>query len=466
MASPEGGIRPEIYALTDFWIRSIRDSDDKISISSSDHSDYDDVVNLFWDLYEPFRLVPQFDEDILESLAYHVLLGSEAWSFDNPLPEDCVKWCTDQRHYLSKPLSERPFNIERATQARAMLKFVDEFHDAEHIRFESISLSDSDCEQFVLDYLDWLYKHYKISYELDGENDDTFRLTAYLHIAAARAFRIERNQGRAEEVVDCLIEVERTVRRIEVGYGCIFPYGDEIYAPFHSIQAVAALAYVELSRNSVIDRDFVDALHYLAKAAEYYDFVVECNVEFTSDLDYMRFFCEDRFDIDLRLRHKLEASLTGLQVSSNEATNIFRSIKENPGEVASWSDIVHDCRILKYAKYVSGREEGVVEDIASERGDTVTWEGFWNAAQAWASAQLSPSEYRKMREDDEKHAAETRLKSYFFGSNWSSLPERARRGISSTLTFDLNSTERCETVKAIARRSACGHRGDVLSSRT
>ena len=44
--------------------------------------------------------------------------------------------------------------------------------------------------------------------------------------------------------------------------------------------------------------------------------------------------------------------------------------------------------------------------IPDGQSNTVTWHRFWLMAQGWASAQLSRSEYRKMREADEKDAAE------------------------------------------------------------
>ena len=428
MASPEGGIRPEIHALWSFWVHSIRDSDGKIGVSSSDGYD---VANLFWDLYEPSRLVPQFNEDILESLESHVLLSFGTWSFDSSWPEDCRAWVTDQNNRLYEsfklafePLLEPDWQ-ERIAHISQMRLLLFELHDVGHICSQSMVQSDRDCEEFVLKYLDWLYKRCEVSYEPDGESSAFFELDAYLHIAAARAFRIKQNQGLSEEVTDCLTEVERTVKRIEAEDG-ILPHGEEMVAPCHSTQVIAALAHVELSRKSaIVDRDFVNALHYLAKAAEYYDFVVISNNELIGDHDYMRFLYEDRFDIDLRLRRKLELSLTGLQVSLGEAANVFKSIKKNSRDVDSWSQIVHDCRALKNGWFVSGRDDDVTDDY----GDIVTWEGFWSAAQAWASAQLSPSEYRKMREDDEKKTAETRLKNYFFGSTWSSLPERAQESL-------------------------------------
>ena len=61
-----------------------------------------------------------------------------------------------------------------------------------------------------------------------------------------------------------------------------------------------------------------------------------------------------------------------------------------------------------------------------ESGLHLTWAEFWLIAKTWVSAQLSPSEYRKMREEDKKSEAESRLKTYFFGQDWAVLPDRAK----------------------------------------
>ena len=487
MASPEGGIRPEIHALWSFWVHSIRDSDGKIDVPSSDGYD---VANLFWDLHEPSRLVPQFDEDIIKSLEYHVLLipirsdyaanhvaqhctrhsresgnpeslasgnmaasliigiSFGAWSFDSPRPEDCGKWFEDQLNRLNESFNlatEPPLEPdwqERIAHINQMRLLLPNLHDVGHICSLSLAQSDRDCEQFVLECLDWLYERYKVSYEPDGESSAFFELDAYIHIAAARAFRIKQNQGLSEEVTDCLTEVERTEKRIEAESGLSFPYYESI-APCHSTQTVVTLAYVEISRQSAVNGRYVDALHYLAKAVKYYDSAVISNNDLINDLDNLRLIVDDRFDMDLPLRRKLEENLTGLQIPMDEAVSVFRSIKENASDDIDWSQVADDCTALQIAYFVTGREE----DITDERGYIVAWVEFWAAAQAWTSVQLSPSEYWKRREDDEKHAAETYLKNYFFSSNWSYLPERARESlISADLTWNSLGRVRRESI--------------------
>ena len=132
-------------------------------------------------------------------------------------------------------------------------------------------------------------------------------------------------------------------------------------------------------------------------------------------------------------RPDLKNRLTPLQVSLEETAPLFNSLKQSASSDVNWRQITDDCIGLALLpelelKIFSGVEDGdVIED--EETYLSLSWSEFWNSARAWASAQLSPSEYRKMREDDEKRAAETRLKNCFFGSNWSSLPERAQESL-------------------------------------
>ena len=425
MVSPEGGIRPEIYALNAFHLSSIRDQDGKIHVHFVDGYE---IANLFWDLYQPAELAPQFDEDLLESLAYHVLLSSEAWSLHRPLQEDCRKWFEGAYSRLDESLKatiEPPLHAdwqERRSRLIQMVPLLPALHDTEHIRFQSLSQSDGNCEQFVLEYLEWLYEQCKVFYEPDGENNSFFELEAFLHIAAARAFLIKRKQGLSEEVFDCLTEVEHTVTLIEADDGLAFPYGEELIAPCHSTQVVTALTYVELSRQRVVNGLGDDALHYLAKAAEYYDFVVMANKELLRDHGYMRFLYDDRFDVDLRLRRKLEARATGLQVSLAEADRVFMTIKETVSDNVPWSRIADDCMALQIAWFITGRED----DIKDDRDYIVTWAEYWAAARAWAAEQLSPHPLVKFLREKDETASQDRLKNYFFEDDWSSLSKRAK----------------------------------------
>ena len=94
---------------------------------------------------------------------------------------------------------------------------------------------------------------------------------------------------------------------------------------------------------------------------------------------------------------------------------------------------------LEWEVFTGVEDTEIIEDEEMEM--SLSWSEFWHSARAWASAQLSPSEYRKMREDDEKDAAEHRLKNYFFGNDWPYLPDRAQeRLINADIIW--NSTQR------------------------
>ena len=293
---------------------------------------------------------------------------------------------------------------------------------------QSSSLPD-ECEKLVLEYLDYLYEHHRLVYQPDDETNNLIELITYAHISCALAFRIKQNHGLSEQVVECLAEVERTIEHIRTRYG---GFGRDQFwdhpdgpASFISTDAVVALAYLEVSRKTAIDGKYTDSLHYLARAIYCYGDAVDSIIRDP----IRRFLEEDRLESELQLRYVLKPLLTtGLQVSLEEAASIFESIRGNPGAVDDWGQVVEDCQELQFAWYVSGCDEKIQDERTTHPHENeVTWREFWNNAKGWAAAQLSPSEYRKMREDDEKRAAETRLKNYFFSNTWSSLPERAQQ---------------------------------------
>ena len=85
MASPEGGIRPEIYALDTYRSQSIQVPSWKGEVSPIDGYG---IANLFWDLHQSTGVLPELDDDLLESLAHHALLSSNTWSLGDNWPEE------------------------------------------------------------------------------------------------------------------------------------------------------------------------------------------------------------------------------------------------------------------------------------------------------------------------------------------------------------------------------------------
>ena len=282
----------------------------------------------------------------------------------------------------------------------------------------------------ILDCLDWMYEKYRVPYEPDSE-DDLDQLVIYLHIAAARAFQIRRVESGqwSEESLSCLKEVDR-VRSHLFAQATIKGLNGLVF----SVHVHPALGpcLVELSRVFRNNGEYARALHYLAKGVQS-NLIANLFVQEGEAWDYRD--SSPRLDDSevSGLRTMLTLYLTDMQLSLEEGATFWEPIvADGKKSVDDWVQVVEDCAFLAGAEFVTGIEEEIWPD---NYVTPLTWTGFWYGAEKWASAQLSPSEYRKMRDQDEKDAAEKRLRNYFFGSSWPSLPERAQQAL---ITADSN----------------------------
>ena len=288
-----------------------------------------------------------------------------------------------------------------------------------------------------------------------------------MHITAARAFRNRKGNELTEEVLDCLIEVERTMARLGAtakGPGFFF---DEASSCFTSAGAILAMVFMDFWRIRKAEGRYADALHYLAGASRYYDGAAQ---NFYGE--YIDELWPKIAEEEHSWESRLQRLLTGLDVSAEDAVQTFQTIRSDKGSDFDWAQVARDCRSIADSSarawqsadnteqdygpihlwddedaatldrmldelYELRDKRGIHLEITDQEWGPVTWNQFWHKAEAWTRTQLSPSEYRKMREEDEKHAAETRLKNYFFGSDWSCLPERAQeRLISADVTWN------------------------------
>ena len=166
-------------------------------------------------------------------------------------------------------------------------------------------------EGLVLDLLERLYRQNRVRYEPDGDSLDfkEFRkeldlyddsgvlafpgifkqLIVYLHVAAARAFRVKQRDGYTEECLDCLREVERTRTQLDCAKGLYWSIDDGSYietflSAQHSAVATAAIAFVELARVSRREGRYDEALHYFVGALrDYSDAIFLCGQEGCDD---------------------------------------------------------------------------------------------------------------------------------------------------------------------------------------
>ena len=297
-----------------------------------------------------------------------------------------------------------------------------------------------------------MYDKYRIPpYEPDADDSENLTgLVIKLHIAAARAFKLKQvdlNQM-SEEWMSTLHSVERTMERIKT---IASPYWYPSFAV--STDAIWGMTQLELSRVSRADGSYADAIDYLTQSSHSYIeafnnlgdinavqalFGIEISGNagpkdkhsgspWTSLLDWDD---ETIKNEEICMWRDIESRNTPLQVSLEEVSFLFDLLKQSPPADTNWREISEECKELAVLSLMNRNVFTGLEDfleIDDEWGQSLlSWSEFWYSAHAWASTQLSPSEYWKRREEDERHAAETRLKNYFFRSDWSYLPERAQ----------------------------------------
>ena len=300
----------------------------------------------------------------------------------------------------------------------------------------------------------------------------------FIHVAAIRAFKIKRTDGYSDEMQDCLMEVERTIERFRHN-GLVMYQSDtvDMMGIFQSAYAVSGIVLVELGRICRINGEYEKALHYFAVADDYYYSIMSIPIGSGDDSWPFEsaFWPHVSIEILPYLEKRVEEYrfghfLTGLRVSLREIVNIYESLKANRNLINDWTQVARDWRGLgqalrfdeledRYKEYMMNDEgAGSLEEFTSDfvtlrymfsdSGDeessesereysSLIWYQFCYGAYVWASEQLSLSEYRKMREEEEQGAAERRLRAYFFDSNWSYLPEQARaRLINADILFN------------------------------
>ena len=178
-------------------------------------------------------------------------------------------------------------------------------------------------------------------------------LLVFIHVAAARAFRVKRTDGYSEVVRECLNEVERTIERLKRNGLDMEEDIQHMMAIFQSAYAVSSMAFVELGRISKIDGEYEKALHYFAMADEYYQSMTY-PIDFDDAWPFEAALWPDSPLEGVYMSH-LEGRLVenrfgylrmGLSVSVKEMVDVFELVKSNTNSIMDWGQVAQDCRRL------------------------------------------------------------------------------------------------------------------------
>ena len=333
-------------------------------------------------------------------------------------------------------------------------------YDQDFPLYESTSRLSAQAKRGLLDCLDWMYEKYRVPYEPDSDDSEQLiDLAIELHVGAARAFRIKlADDGQlSEEFIKSLNTIERTMKRMKIALNAIegqSHIGNPTIAT--SAETIWAIVQLELSRVSKLYGNYADAIHYLDQASSSYISALDvCSDDpWNDDGTWRR---EDNAwvkalkstyaavgDELIAWKIAINHKLTPLHMPLAEAASLFTSLKHSPSDDLDWKQVTQDCAGLAYLPQLEWEVFSGVENqetIEDDEGFDVSWSEFWGHAQAWASAQLSHRGYWEMRDQDEKDAAERRLRNYFFGNSWSFLPDRAQEALI-TADSNWNSRER------------------------
>ena len=275
--------------------------------------------------------------------------------------------------------------------------------------------------------LDWIHCKFRTPYEPDADSSrNPLDLITEFHIAAARAFKLRQLEADwySEELQTSLRAAEGLANRIRAIMR-LHPTGGQNTTSFAiSTNAVGAMVQLELSRVCRANGSYAEAIHHLDQASTSYIWALD-GIEDTYGDDG-----ESAENGERLARLDLKRRLIPMEVSTGEAAALFNLLRESPPTDTNWRQVAEDCRGLailpdlewKVFSCVEGSEYVKDEETCFD----LTWSEFWYAAAAWASVRLSPDEYRRMREDDERDAAESRLSTYFFIGTWDFLPQRTQ----------------------------------------
>jgi hypothetical protein len=104
------------------------------------------------------------------------------------------------------------------------------------------------------------------------------------------------------------------------------------------------------------------------------------------------------------------------------AVDIFEKLRSHPDQVRDWSRVQKTCKYLVQQYFDWG-------DVTDSEGRELQGWVYWEKAETFAENRLSPDQFRKLRDEEEREGAERRLHRDFFDDIWSDLPPGVRNSL-------------------------------------
>ena len=267
----------------------------------------------------------------------------------------------------------------------------------------------------------------------DGTTMEQFKAgSRYIHIAAASALRHLKRDGYSDYVVQTIGEVRRALYLLGIGTDTStryedlrghsgFAHPDDAGGEIVALFAVRSLIHGILSILMYKSGQFEQAFKLAADAVIISDDVSEAVGLYEEYLLEKGRNKVDFMESDRRIRSAVERCTPLRNIKPQQVVDTFEGLKGH-GKVESWWWVAFHCGEMIW----HDRENLEVELVLDGDRMEHSWPDYWNFAKGWATAQLTPNEYRELRRRDEKDASEYRLRRYFFGDTWRNMPEKTR----------------------------------------
>ncbi|MFC1953778.1 hypothetical protein ACFLWR_06610 [Chloroflexota bacterium] len=279
----------------------------------------------------------------------------------------------------------------------------------------------------------WQYNH-----KVD-EQPSWIHSYIYIHISGAQALHLyntEESFSKAvREHINSITQLavhlksSNSIHEPGVFYADDPRYFNEIVPIFRSLFAVCSLGWC--------------FGFHIAKADNKPENAFECAFEALSTASNANlthvFFAEPTAIIE---EGNIILNLAAVWIGSQDIVDVFDEIHLAVNPNIDWRELADRCEEMRFyydEALEKAQENGirVNQFVSSKMGKVQSGSGgewtpsyplseFWTFARGLCITRLSPDAYRKLRDDDERYAAQDRLKRYFFRDLWDEIPSESQ----------------------------------------
>ena len=293
-----------------------------------------------------------------------------------------------------------------------------------------------EATQIMLEKFDSVVDEKFVEY-LPDEPDPVLPLYCYLHLEAARLFRLLKVQSYSDVT---RVSIEKALNALTRCYRALKRYTEKPWSLEYSISLESVGSFLNITHFFILKSDgrYEDALVALLEGLEHikesysifdnnrrsiFEGIYFYHMSFTKDMRKTAPWMKD-------IRHQMFVDCFEAIRKINKINDKKRLI-EICESFIDYSDESWLSNTRSNDLYITWSEE---KEISSNvETEEYIWDyasEYWHNALGWVEAQLTPSEFKEIIDEREEQAAERRLQRYFFEKDiWVKLPDRAKRSL-------------------------------------